>query len=525
MPNFTDAPVDLSIDGRSWTTAKDYAQLHEVVRVITGHLIDRYGDAAMDFPWSVFNEPDLARAFWRSGDWDALQTFYDYTSDAILRAFEDRGYDSGRVMVGGLELGAIFGTNMKLTEFLAHCSPVAEARGALSLNAAYADARLDGQRSERVERLCRANGGRGAPLDFVSVHAYETSAVMAAKLIRAKEVALEIDPEYYAGLWINSHESCPAWDSPPDPAYGDSYLGNGYFSTWCADVVARQVRRAATDPRYAYGETILTFWPWPNPGFGGGNAATRTIHTDDDGDGQTDREVNIAMPILHFAGLQAQMGNRLHPLPERRVGAHAISGVVSGVGGRSDDAVRVLLYSHHGLDTESRSERVFEVDLRLAGLAPGAVTVEGYRFDSDHNSYYRVGRPLREARANEEVSPEIERRVGEATRLLGSDDVESQRRGIEMLGELGPAAKSAGRAALDLYQRTASEDIREGIVAVLIGANKPRPYPAAVVEEVERLSRLTVTGSSEHEVDAKGRLKLAVPVAANGANFLVIRSR
>ena len=30
MPNFADAPGDLSQDGRSWTTAKDYAELHEV---------------------------------------------------------------------------------------------------------------------------------------------------------------------------------------------------------------------------------------------------------------------------------------------------------------------------------------------------------------------------------------------------------------------------------------------------------------------------------------------------------------
>ena len=101
--------------------------------------------------------------------------FYDYTTDAILRAFEDRGHDSEKVFIGGLELGGIFGIHLKLQEFLAHCSPRATAKGALPLNAAVADRRLDGKRSRRVEALCRAHGGKGSPCDFVSIHSYNRS--------------------------------------------------------------------------------------------------------------------------------------------------------------------------------------------------------------------------------------------------------------------------------------------------------------------------------------------------------------
>ena len=144
VPNFADAPGDLSLDGRSWTTAKDYAELHEAVRAITSHVIERYGDAALEFTWSVFNEPDLMPVFWRS-DWNELQKFYDYTVDGILRAFEDHGYDSHRVFVGGLELGAIFGVHLRLEDFLGHCSPRAKVAGALLKNAAFADRRLDGK--------------------------------------------------------------------------------------------------------------------------------------------------------------------------------------------------------------------------------------------------------------------------------------------------------------------------------------------------------------------------------------------
>ena len=87
-----------------------------------------------------------------------LQKFYDYTVDAILRAFEDRGYDSNRVAVGGLELGAIFGVHMRLQDFLVHCSPRADASKAAPVrkgkpptlllpNAAFRDRRLNGKRS------------------------------------------------------------------------------------------------------------------------------------------------------------------------------------------------------------------------------------------------------------------------------------------------------------------------------------------------------------------------------------------
>ena len=65
---------------------------------------------------------------------------------------------------------------------------------------------------------------------------------MAGKLIKAKEVALGIDPDYYRALWVNSHEACPDWMPPPDEAATDSYLGNGFFPTWCLEVVAPPAR-------------------------------------------------------------------------------------------------------------------------------------------------------------------------------------------------------------------------------------------------------------------------------------------
>lgn len=517
MVNFADAPGDLARDGRSWTTVKDYAQWHDVARAIAGHLIDRYGEAALGFTWSVFNEPDLAPLFWRA-DWNELQTFYDYTADAILRAFEDRGHDSKKVFIGGLELGGIFGTNLKLKEFLAHCSPRARAEGAVPLNAAVADRRLDGRRSRRVEALCRDHAGKGSPCDFVSVHAYNRSELMAAKLIRAKEAALEVDPEFYKALWVNSHEACPDWMPPPDEAAADSYLGNGYFPTWCADVVHRQLSRAARDPRYAYGETILTVWPPPD-NVSGLNALTRVLHCDDDGDGRADRTVTVPLPIFHALGRLSDMGDRYWVLPDRVVGGHRVAGFASR---DAQGVVRVLLFAHNPEDTQSRSGASFDVALDLDGLGwAGPARVREYRFDRDHNSPFRLARELRDRPSSGGKADPA--RLSAVARDLEGDDPAAQRRGLEALPGLDPASRQAAAAAvLTLAGQAKDPGVREAAVAVLKTALGPVAYPRSEVEKLRESSRERPTRATSLPRHGDGRLRVTARVAGNGCNFLMI---
>lgn len=516
--NFADAPGDLSRDGRNWTTAKDYAQLHEVVREIAGHIIDRYGDRSLDFIWSVFNEPDLGPLFWRA-DWNELQKFYDYTVDAVLRAFEDRGHDSARVFIGGLELGGIFGTNLRLKEFLAHVSPAAEAAGAIEENAAYADPRLDGRRSRRVEELCRASGGRGAPCDFLSIHAYNRSKLMADKLIRAKELALLADAEYFAHLWINSHECCPGWDLPPDPAYADSYLGNGYFPTWCADVARRRLARAAADPRFANGEMLLTFWAWPNPGFGGGNDCVREFRVDDDGDGRPDRTETLPMPILHFLGLLGQFGPEYHVLPEHERGGHVISGFAS----QSQGVLRLLVYSHHMLDTQSRSGAEFTAAVRLAGLSPGSKRVRQYAFDRCRNSYYELACRIRaEQAAAAQPRPDDERQIEQALAALEGADAALRTAALQTLRTLGRRASAALGRLVEIASRHPDLALRSMLVELANTISGSPPISAAQHEALAELARLRVTAEQVHTVGPEGTLTIALTLPANAACVLVL---
>ena len=519
--NFADAPGDLSVDGQNWTYPKDYVQYHQVVHAFTTHLIDRYGEACLDFYWSVLNEPDLARAFWRSGDWKQLQKFYDYTVDAILRAFEDRGLDSDRVRVGGLEIGAIFGTRIEnpiLADFLSHCSPHATRAGALPYNAAMADPRLDGRRSRRVEQLC-AETGKGSPCDFISVHSYNASETMAAKLIRAKQLALEIDPEFYRDLWVNSFEACPDWAPPPDVAAADSYLGNGYFPTWCADVARRLLAQAATDPRYAFGESILTFWPWPNQNFGGHNAATRMIAVDETGDGRADRHQAVAMPILHFLGLLGRMGDRYLVLPEKTAGGHVLSGFAS----ETEQAVKILLYSHHAQDVQSRTAGAFQITMQIDAVPWSSVRLSQYRFDQHHNSYYHLGRELRDrSPGGPELRRPDAREIARIIAALESGEASTQIDAIREVARFADVPTGVFTAAMHVYEATRDPQVRGAIeeVAAEIQAREV-VYTPDEVAQVQSLAELQVTPRTVH-VSEDGRLEFSVDVAANGANFLIL---
>ncbi len=348
IPRFAGAPGDLSIDGRGGTTAKCLVQLHEVTREITRHLIERYGPATLDWPWVVLNEPDLMSLYWRNRDWEELQRFYDYSSDAILRAFEDQGYDSDQVRVGGLELGAIAGLNMRLEDFLTHVSPNAarpqpsrlglrpdpvgtesqptnmrapcahvttedsnaSAPGALELNAAYADPRLAGRRSRRIEALCEANGGRGAPFDFLSIHTYNDSEMAAAKLIRAK----------------------------------------GIRENW---------------------STL--------------NDVVRRIQVED-------RSAVIAGPMFHFVNLLSTLRDDFRVFTPKQIGGHSVGGFASA----TEADLRILLYSHHGQDPQSRSDMALQIEFELIGIDWETIEILQYRIDRDNNSYYSLARKLRD---------------------------------------------------------------------------------------------------------------------------------
>src|SRR5262249_20959626 len=151
---------------------------------------------------------------------------------------------------------------------------------------------------------------------------------------------------------------------------------------------------------------------------------------------------------------------------------------------RKDGTVRVLLYSHHGLDTESRSEADFEVTLSLTGLPGQKFALREYRFDKDHNSYFRLACSLRDrADADRRPSPEITKKVDEALQGLESEERSVQAASVEQLARLGPEAASASGALGNFMQKTPDEELRGKAFAALRRVSGPRPLAAADVRK------------------------------------------
>jgi hypothetical protein len=281
-------------------------------------------------------------------------------------------------------------------------------------------------------------------------------------------------------------------------------------------VVRRQLQQASRDPRYGYGETVLTVWP-PPEGFAGINALTRILSVDDNGDGRKDRRVTIPMPVFHALNLLSDLGERYWTLAEHTVGGHVVGGFAS-----RDDAgvVRVVLSAHHPQDTQSRSEAEFDVTLELAGLGWSGAQVREYRFDRDHNSYYRPGRELRD---QAEARQADHARLAAALQALGGDDPASQRDALRMLGNLGPTARSTLPAVLGLLDKTRDESVRAAARSAVGQLSAAPAYPTAEVERVRELAECRPTAPALHSpATAAGNLRLTARVAGNGLNILVV---
>ncbi len=318
---------------------------------------------------------------------------------------------------------------------------------------------------------------------------------------------------------VNSFESCPDWAPPPDVAAADSYLGNGYFSTWCADIARRQLAAAAEDGRYGFGETILTFWPWPNSNFGGQNNATQVIAVDDDGDGKKDRDETMALPILHFLGLLARMHDEFWVLSEQTFEDHVISGFAS----RQNDALYLLVYAHQQYDIQSRSKSHFQLQVNLSSLPWHEINVREYRFDKEHNSYFHVAKSLRDkGRSQEKRRPSAEV-VKQLLAGLTSTIRTEQLAAIHKTATFNDVPESVLLAAFQLHQSTEYEVVRTAIEeAGRKIMSRPGCYASEDVARVKALSELQVTGRSRHSAKTGGKFALPVSIKANGASFVVI---
>jgi hypothetical protein len=196
------------------------------------------------------------------------------------------------------------------------------------------------------------------------------------------------------------------------------------------------------------------------------------------------------------------------------LGGHTISGFAS----RDDRAVRVLLYAQDPADTQSRSQADFNVALDLGGMARGSARIREYRFDKDHNSFYRRAVALR----NLPESPDPAKATALSAALRDLETPELRPAALKTLEELGPAAEPALPSLLKLIVETKDESLQALVRSVVERVATTPAFPREDVEQVRDLSVLRVTSTTTRQVDVDGHLKISALVAGNGVSLLVI---
>lgn len=397
-----DDPTPANIYGNpSRGRPKSWIEFHEFVRDVTFHLIDRYGAAAEDFLFSVGNE-DRFDLFWTDTQ-QAFHQYYDVAVNAVLYAFEQRGLDASRIYIGGIEAAGLGGRGW-IRDALYHASGLAEdPDGEVDeFNIVCTDPAFDGLRAARVQAECDTWGGKGSPMDWVSIHSYEHSDRVFLDQRQVKDDALAMDPERYAALGVFGNELAPHWAGGADPAANDIHRGNGYNPSWAGDWIQRLVAQARVDPRYRHHWSLLTGWP-SDYDAKGLVSWTAQLRIDDDGDGEQDRISTIKKAIFNFAEALARMNRQLDTLPERTVEGIRITGIRSPAEG----VHRVLLSAHDPFDTESSEPTEFSLTLNVSGLAWSSMSVRRWRIDRDHSSPYNaiLGLPDSSPFSPEEAAP------------------------------------------------------------------------------------------------------------------------
>ena len=347
---------------------KDYDRWYELIVNLITHLKDRYGEAELEtWYFELWNEPDIF--YWR-GTPEEYQKLYDYTEAAIHSVMPSARF-GGPATTGNEDFEA--GGALFLKNFLAHIR--------------------DG--------VNYFSGARGTRIDFTSFHTkgglYDMN-LLAKKQIpsvcrlvnNAKTQATVIRDAGYGALECVMSETDPdAWAAGGrfdnfnlnfrNTEYYASYVASGYKNLYdLAEQMGMDLRPLAWAFMFE-GERCFE--------------GTRTFTTQ-----------GIDKAIFNLFKLYAKLGTQrvalessrdLDPMRFADYNGTAEGPEIDGwatVG--AGDSVQVLLYCHHD---DWDVEKTYDVELTLAGLPEGSMTVRHYRIDAEHSNAYaewlRQGKP------------------------------------------------------------------------------------------------------------------------------------
>ena len=350
-----------TISGKSNNPPKDYARWGELVRVVTAHLVERYGrDEVTQWYFEVWNEPDID--YWHTTP-EAYWKLYDYAVSGV------------RAALPGARVGGPAST-----------SPRSEKARTFLKNF------LDHVNSGKSA----ATGG-AVPLDFISFHAKGSPTIREGKVTMG--IASELQDAEKGFALIATYprfkrlpiilseadpEGCAACSSKVNPA--NNYRNGTLYPAYTA---AAMKELFALEDRHAVNLLAMLSWSFE-------------FEDKDYFEGFRSLATNgIDKPVLNvFRMFGLMSGQRVSAVSTGAVGLDTMlrEGVrgaadVDALATRGDRGAAVLVWNYHDIDGPASAA---ETMVTMRGVPAGVhrVLLEQYRLDDTHSNAYTAWKAI-----------------------------------------------------------------------------------------------------------------------------------
>ena len=344
-----------TISGKSNNPPKDYAKWGELIRVVTAHLVERYGkETVLQWYFEVWNEPDID--YWHSAP-EAYWKLYDYAVAGVRTALPGARVGGPASTSPGNPKAYLF-----LNNFLEHVSTGKSA----------------------------ANG-KSIPMDFISFHAKGSPRINDGKVtmginreLTDADRGFELVAKYprFKNLPIiiseADPEGCAACSSKVNPAnnYRNGTLYPAYTATAFKGLFELQDRHAVN---------LISMLSW-----------SFEFEDKDYFEGFRSLATNgIDKPVLNVFRMFALMaGSRVQTASTGQVPLDTLvnTGVrqaadVDAMATKADREAAVLLWNYHDIDGPSEA---VPTAISIGGIPTGVrrVLLQHYRVDDMHSNAY-----------------------------------------------------------------------------------------------------------------------------------------
>jgi xylan 1,4-beta-xylosidase len=341
---------------------RDYAKWSELVFQFTRHLRERYGDAEVKtWLWEVWNEPDID--YWK-GTSEEYFKLYDFTADAVLRAFPDARIGGPDSTGPGNPHAAEF-----LRRFLDHCAHQAN----------------------------YATGKIGSPLLFVSFHPKGSPKWLGdhvqmgiARQLNAIKNGFQIVgtfPEWRQTpivLGESDPEGCAACSAQQNPQ--NAYRNGELFASYTAEALHSIYALASSEHVNFLGAVTWSFEFEDQPYFAG----FRELASNG-----LDKPVLNAFRMFGMLGGERVQVTSSAALSTDDLVLNGVRGQpdINAIATRSDHEIQILIWNYHDDDLPAAAA---PIDLTIEGLPPDAKRAlsEHFRIDAHHSNSFTAWKEM-----------------------------------------------------------------------------------------------------------------------------------